>query len=197
MKIEICEQMVQSWLQHIKQCEITQTNWKVSPLRLDSISDAEIDEVDKFMKEVQASLNENLNDVNKTALQELLDEELDDVQKKKKSKTKKLNIFKNSTPRQFIRQCEIDVVGCKLDDGITERIYLIDTAFHKTGLGYPDAVARDAKKIVRALVVAVLVFGESAPIMIGFVSPKCSVDKEAEIEKVVGGIRTILSKSSC
>lgn len=196
MKIEICEQMVQAWLQHIKQCEITQTNWKVSPLRLDGISDAEIDEVDKFMKEVQASLNENLDDESKTALQELLDEDLDIDKKKKSTKTKKLNIFKNSTPKQFIRQCEIDVVGCKLDDGITERLYLIDTAFHRTGLGYHDAVATVAKKIVRALLVAVLVFGESAPIMIGFVSPKCSVAIESEIEKTVRGIRTILGKLS-
>ena len=39
MKIEICEQMVQSWLQNYKQCEIVQTNWKVSPLRLRSITD--------------------------------------------------------------------------------------------------------------------------------------------------------------
>ena len=42
MKIEICEQMVQSWLQHYKQCEIVQTNWKISPLRLRGISDADI-----------------------------------------------------------------------------------------------------------------------------------------------------------
>ena len=52
MKIEICEQMVQSWLQNYKQCEIVQTNWKVSPLRLRSITDADIVELEAFMKAI-------------------------------------------------------------------------------------------------------------------------------------------------
>ena len=32
MKIEICEQMLQSWLLNCKLCEISQVNWKISPL---------------------------------------------------------------------------------------------------------------------------------------------------------------------
>jgi hypothetical protein len=31
MKIEIGESLVYSWLRHVKQCQIVQTNWKVSP----------------------------------------------------------------------------------------------------------------------------------------------------------------------
>lgn len=194
MKIEICEQMVQSWLQHIKQCEIVQTNWMISPLRLRDITDADIANVEKFMKEVQEKLNENLEDETKAALQELLDEELYAGKKRNKTKIKNLNIFKKSTARQFIRQCEIDVVGCKLDDGITERIYLVDTAFHKTGLGYHNPTATIVKKIVRALVVAVLVFGESAPVTVAFASPSCRDTLRTEIEKTIVGIRTILGK---
>ena len=57
MKIEICEQMIQSWLLNCKQCEIVQTNWKVSPLRLHSISDADITDLEKFMKDFQGELN--------------------------------------------------------------------------------------------------------------------------------------------
>ena len=60
MKIEICEQMVQSWLQNYKQCEIVQTNWKVSPLRLRSISDADIVELEIFMNDFQDELNKIL-----------------------------------------------------------------------------------------------------------------------------------------
>ena len=178
MKIEICEQMVQSWLHHIKQCEIVQTNWKVSPLRLRGISDADIDALGKFMKEFQEELNQILQDETKATLQEYLDEdtfvdeEVTTEKRKKIAKLKKLNIFKKNKARQFIRQCEIDVVGCKLEDGITERIYLVDTAFHKTGLGYHDPVATVVKKIVRALVIAVIVFGESVPVTVAFVSPK-------------------------
>lgn len=199
MKIEICEQMVQSWLQHYKQCEIVQTNWKVSPLRLRSVTDSDIADLEKFMKDFQEQLNCDLEDETKAALQEAMDEELrtdeeiELVKKKKTSKIKKLNIFKKSTARQFIRQCEIDVVGCKLNDGITEGIYLIDTAFHKTGLGYHDPVATVMKKIVRALVVAVIIFGESVPVTVGFVSPKCGETLKPKIETVVIGLRKILA----
>jgi hypothetical protein len=202
MKIEICEQMVQSWLQNYKQCEIVQTNWKVSPLRLRSISDADIAELEKFMKDFQEELNQALEDETKAALQESVDEELFDEaetareKKRKTTKLKKLNIFKKNKARQFIRQCEVDVVGCKLDDGITDRIYLVDTAFHKTGLGYHDAVATVMKKIVRALVVAVMIFGESVPVTVAFVSPKCGATLQPQIEKVVDGLRKLLKAHS-
>ena len=199
MKIEICEQMVQSWLQNYKQCEIVQTNWKVSPLRLRSITDADIVELEAFMKEFNKQLEENLKPETKAALQDEVTEGLEDrapTTNTKSNRNIKLNIFKKNTARQFVRQCEIDVVGCKLDDGITERIYLVDTAFHKTGLGYHDLVATVVKKIVRALVVSVLVFGESVPVTVAFVSPKCGPTKQPEIEKVVDGLRKILSAHS-
>lgn len=31
MKIEMCESLLYSWLRHVKQCQVVQTNWKVSP----------------------------------------------------------------------------------------------------------------------------------------------------------------------
>ena len=195
MKIEICEQMVQSWLQNYKQCEITETNWKVSPLRLRSITDADIIELDAFMKEFTKQLEENLKPETKAELQDEVTEGIEDyapIGETRLDKNIKLNIFKKNTARQFVRQCEIDVVGCKLDDGITERIYLVDTAFHKTGLGYHDPVATVVKKIVRALVVSVLIFGESVPVTVAFVSPKCGLTLQPEIEKVVDGLRKIL-----
>lgn len=196
MKIEICEQMVQSWLQNYKQCEIVQTNWKVSPLRLRGITDADIAELEAFMKEFNNQLEESLKPETQAALQDEVTEGLEDgapVREERANRNIKLNIFKKSTARQFVRQCEIDVVGCKLDNGITERIYLVDTAFHKTGLGYHDPVATVVKKIVRALVVSVLIFGESVPVTVAFVSPKCGPTLQPEIEKVVDGLRKILA----
>lgn len=197
MKIEICEQMVASWLQHCKQCELVQTNWSVSPLR--EITSAHIGQVEAFMKDMEAELSQELEEETKAALQ--LAVELDmlsaseeqESPKKKPAKKTKLNIFKKSTAHQFIYQCEIDVVGCKLDDGITERIYLVDTAFHRGGLGYHDAVATVVKKIIRALVVAVLVFGESVPVTVAFVSPKCGDTLRKKIESVVAGLCKILA----
>ena len=31
MKIEIGESLFYSWLRHVKECQIVQTNWKISP----------------------------------------------------------------------------------------------------------------------------------------------------------------------
>lgn len=199
MKIEICEQMLQSWLQHCKQCEVVQTNWMVSPLRVRTIPDADLNDVDKFMKEVQEQLDLALenDEAVKAALQESFDEELlseeeSPAKKKKTRKSKKLDIFKKSTAHQFVTQCEIDVVGCKLDDGITDRIYLADSAFHKSGLGYHNPEATVLKKIVRALAVSVIIFGESVPVTVLFAAPKCGNTLNDKIENVVDKLRTIL-----
>lgn len=199
MKIEICEQMLQSWLQHCKQCEVVQTNWMVSPLRVRTIPDADLNDVDKFMKEVQEQLDLALenDEAVKAALQESFDEDMlseeeSPAKKKKTRKNKKLDIFKKSTAHQFVTQCEIDVVGCKLDDGITDRIYLADSAFHKSGLGYHNPEATVLKKIVRALAVSVIIFGESVPVTVLFAAPKCGNTLNDKIENVVDKLRTIL-----
>lgn len=197
MKIEICEQMLQSWLINCKQCEVVQTNWMVSALR--DIDKGDIDAVKVFMKDVQDQLNVILNDEVKAALQEQVDAdgeplaaEAGTASKKKKSKIRSLNIFKKSKPEQFVRQCEIDVVGVKLDDGITDRVFLVDTAFHKAGLGYKDVVATVVKKIIRALTVAVIIFGESVPVTVAFAAPVCSQSVAADIDLVLNALRSIL-----
>ena len=87
MKIEICEQMVQSWLQHIQLCEIVQTNWMISPKRLEQIASADVDEIQRLMKDVQARLNEMLEEELKAELQEAIDEDADDFEKTGKKKT--------------------------------------------------------------------------------------------------------------
>ncbi len=199
MKIEMCEQMLQSWLQHCALCDIVQTNWTVSPLRVEKITDKEIQDIADFMKEVQEELNHALDDEVKTALQEEVDEESTDEVATKKTRTKKvtkLDIFKQSKARQFIRQCEIDVVGCKLDDGITDKIYLVDTAFHKSGLGYHNPVATVLKKIVRAMVVAVIIFGQYVPVTVMFAAPKCGDTLKNDLEAIVNKLRNILSAKS-
>lgn len=59
-------------------------------------------------------------------------------------------------------------------------------------MGYHDPIATVVKKIVRALVVAVLIFGESVPVTVAFVSPKCSATLQPEIENVINGLQKIL-----
>ena len=192
MKIEICEQMIQSWLLHCQQCQIVQTNWSISPLH--NISSKNINDAYNFVKKVQDDLNEILETEYITALQESIEEEnqqdclLIDTKTKGNTKTKKikkLNIIKKSTAGQFIRQCEIDVVGVRLDDGIVNRVFLIDSAFHKNGLGYHDAVATVIKKLIRAVIVGNIIFGQNVDVTVAFVTPKCGSSVEKDIKRIV------------
>ncbi|MBQ4585969.1 MAG: hypothetical protein IJA82_07165 [Clostridia bacterium] len=191
MKIEICEQMVQSWLANVKQCQVVQTNWTISPMR--SIVKADIDDAYDFVTKVQDTLNERLNEEAVEALQASIDEDLgEEMPKKSKKKTTTLNITKKSNAKQFIRQCEIDVAGIRLDDGIVDRVYLVDSAFHKNGLGYHDVVATVIKKIIRAVLVSTIIFGTGVDVTVGFAAPECRDTVRADIENVVEILRELL-----
>ena len=201
MKIEICEQMIQSWLINCKLCEVVQTNWTISPLR--NISTAEINAIADLMLDIQDELNTKLEIDYKTALQYNIERDLSekcDISSNEEvpqlrlpdiRRIKNLNIFKKSTAGQFVRQCEIDVVGIKLNDGNTESIYLVDSAFHKGGLGYPDVVATVLKKIIRAILVSAIIFGTKSKINVIFAAPKCGKNLEQDLNFFVDSLKNI------
>ncbi len=105
-----------------------------------------------------------------------------------------LDIFKKSKDDQFIRQAEIDVLGIKTDAG-KPVVYLFDTAFHKNGLGYHDAVDTVIKKLLRAAIVGHLFF-KGFDIHVGFLSPKCSKGKLNDIMANIPVINNILKNNS-
>lgn len=201
MKIEICEQMIQSWLLNCELCEVVQTNWTISPLR--NISTAEINAIADLMLDIQDELNTKLEIDYKTALQYNIERDLSekcDISSNEEvpqlrlpdiRKIKTLNIFKKSTASQFIRQCEIDVVGIKLNDGNTESIYLVDSAFHKGGLGYHDVVATVLKKLIRAILVSAIIFGTKSKINVIFAAPKCGKNLEQDLLFFVNSLKNI------
>lgn len=117
MKIEICEQLLASWLKHIKGCQSVQTNWTVSPLTLKTFSESDFE------------------------LPNLLIDEINNHEAYKDA-----SVFKKSTFSQMLLQCEIDVVGIKINNCAIEKVYMIDSAFHENGLNYGDDVSRIAKK---------------------------------------------------
>ena len=228
MKIEICEQMVQSWLQHIKDCQVVQTNWMISPLR--EITNTELSRVDAYMKDIAQELNTMVDEELKAAIalrneiefaenasMASLGSECDesDISElamyqnmmdcfavlNQKERNAIQNIFGKSTPEQFVRQCEIDVVGIKLpkdnclrDFCQVEKIYLVDSAFHKGTLGYKDAAARVLKKIIRAIIVAELVFGTRVPIEIAFTTPNCTPGLNTKINDLKNLLDKVLTK---
>lgn len=137
MKIEVCEQLIVSWLRHVEGCQIVQSNWMPSDRYSIDAEEAELFSL--FIEEVkEASVG--------------------------------TDIFKKSTDSQLIKQTEIDVVGARISTSKVEKIFLIDTAFHRDGLGYADNEARIAKKLVRAVGAAQLFF-RGIPAEIMFVSP--------------------------
>lgn len=82
----------------------------------------------------------------------------------------------------MVIQCEIDVVGVRIQDGVIGDLYLIDSAFHENGLNYGDVVARVLKKILRAVFVSDTIF-KSIPAKILFVSPKCGEELRGTLVK--------------
>ena len=159
MKIEVCEQMLASWLQHIKGCQIVQTNWNPSPLV--EIPDVVIESVSAFV----AAVKDYLGD--------------DDI-----------DIFKKSTIRQMVLQCEIDIVGIRIVDGGVGDLYLIDSAFHENGLNYNKVIATVMKKILRAALVSSIVF-PGVPANVVFVSPKCGQTLQKQLTDTLSGIDTV------
>ena len=113
MKIEVCEQMLAAWLNHIKGCQLVQTNWIPSPVAVENLSEETLTSIGEFVSAINRFSEEN-----------------------------NLDIFKHSTVKQMVGQCEIDIVGVRLEDGIVQKVYLIDSAFHENGLNYGDVVAR-------------------------------------------------------
>lgn len=162
MKIEVCEQMLASWLQHIKGCQVVQTNWSPSPLT--EIPDESIDSVSTFVEAIKSYLG---------------DDDLD--------------IFKKSTMRQMILQCEIDIVGIKIVDGGVGDLYLIDSAFHENGLNYNKVIATVMKKILRAALVSSIVF-PGVPANVIFVSPKCGQTLLKQLTDTLSGIDTVVKQ---
>ena len=226
MKIEICEQMVQSWLQHIKGCQVVQTNWMLSPLYDFS---SKISYVDWFMKDITKRLNDAIDEYTKESImfsneleaaeavaemnsfENCSDESMDFLPYSNllnhfatltnKEQKAMENIFGQSTAHQFVVQCEVDVVGIKFyneegnqDKHGIERIYLVDSAFHKGTLGYGNAVARVLKKLIRASLVSEIVFGNKYPIEIAFATPDCSPGLYNKIQDITNILSDILKK---
>lgn len=229
MKIELCEHAVQSWLKHIIGCQIVETNWMVSPVHYKKQIESCLPYVQWFMQDISAKINQEIDEQTKAELAihnvvetaeasidsavSLPDEDADSqsflyqslmncfaVLNKSETAAMK-NIFGKSTPNQFITQCEIDVVGIKLNfgedspnDREVEKIYIIDSAFHKGTLGYGDAPVVVLKKLIRACVVSKIVFGSKLPVEIAFSTPDCRPGLKQKIEDLTNILRYILKK---
>lgn len=213
MKIEICEQMVQSWLINCKNCQVAQTNWSISPLRDIDAYKLDIDDyIDYFVKALKNGVSSGKIDSEAMApTKDDLDEVYNDLLKNgeeisyvsfcemfvsrlKTKQHREANVdFSNisilgkagkAKAVQFVRQTEIDILGVELDNGAVKNIYLVDTAYHKDGLNYGDTVSVVTKKIIRAVLVADIIFGVDLPVHIVFASPECKAGPQSKIQAI-------------
>ncbi len=143
MKIEIGENLVYSWLKHVKECQIVQTNWKVSSHW--TMSNIEIIE----------------NIINKTRAYF--------------EKYYKIEIFKDISTQQFIKQAEIDVLGILFEEN-SMFVYGVEIAFHELGLNYGSkdiTVNKIINKLIRMSVCVIGYFNIFHGELV-FASPKIS-----------------------
>jgi hypothetical protein len=86
-----------------------------------------------------------------------------------------LQIFKNGSFSQFIRQAEIDVLGVRWNQDVSSpNVIAVDSAFHEAGLQYGNAdetVGRVLKKLIRGA------FALEACLDVGEASVICGRDK--------------------
>lgn len=80
------------------------------------------------------------------------------------------NLFKKSSADQVQRQAEIDVLGIAFT-GDEKKIYAVDIAFHKGGLGYSDNTTTVLKKCIRSMMCLIKYFDVTTGHIV-FASPK-------------------------
>ncbi|MCH5162258.1 MAG: hypothetical protein J1G38_02070 [Clostridiales bacterium] len=164
MKIEILEQAFASYLKNYEGCQITTTNWTVSKVMLDSLDAAQLKTLKDIIADIDSVITPSIGKC----------------------------VFKGSKPLQFIKQCEIDVVGMKFGaDG--NDIYLYDSAFHENGLNYRDNVANVLKKLIRAFIIGELYFkGLGFTVHVGFITPVCKPKVQDGIDKEIPALKGVL-----
>lgn len=129
MSVDIGESLVQSWLKHIKKCQIIQTNWKISPEW-----DVQQGKVPDNVMNQGGVIKEVIDEVNRAFSNDF-------------------TLF-NSKPSQVMKQLEIDAIGISFQKNNQNKYYVVESAFHtsKAGLQYKGGSEGTAKKVIQKFV---------------------------------------------
>ena len=87
---------------------------------------------------------------------------------------------KTKNHSQLLKQAEVDVLGLSLSDGKV-KVYAIDAAYHRGGLGYKDNIGKARQKILR-MAMCVCGYFDGAEGEIIFASPKVNPAVWKELE---------------
>ena len=89
---------------------------------------------------------------------------------------------------QALMQTECDCFGVSFDDDRGPMYYVLESAMHTGGLGYPEAPSKVASKMVRAAL-ALHYFCGIKEAEIGFVTPKVSLDLFNQTLQAIDAVR--------
>lgn len=163
------ESLFYSWLRHIKECQVVQTNWTFPPTQLKHF----------YLEEKIEYLALSAED--------LFHKQLG------------YDIFGKNTYKQLLKQAEIDVLGVSFDvntDDSNVNIYAIDVAFHTNGLNYKNphsTVEKLIEKYIRSAMCIMGCFGLCNGEII-FASPLVRKSLLSELENVVEKINKLFEK---
>jgi len=167
MKIEVAESLCYSWLKHIINCQLVQTNWKPS-------TDWTLSHENK-LKQIKVATAKYFE---KYHALEIYNSDND-----------------NSKIAQLLKQAEIDVLGISFDHAAIQKIYAIEVAFHESGLNYgKKTLSKIIKKLVRT---ALCLYGyfDIKDATIIFATPKVTPSLRTKLEECITEAQTILSDS--
>jgi hypothetical protein len=109
------------------------------------------------------------------------------------------DIFAGQTAAQLLRQAEVDVLGLHLgQNGVVDRIYSVDMAFHERGLNYGgvrESVSRVLKKLLRSVLMVHYVFGPLR-LRLVFASPRVGRSYLIPLEAGIQALNTFLANQN-
>lgn len=163
MKIEIGESLLLSWLRHVKNCQLVQTNWKPSLSSWEIYNEAEAEELmaycGKYFKDMHSI----------------------DIFKN------------NTSYMQLLRQAEVDIMGVSFSNDNSKELCGIGVAFHEGGLNYGDkdkTISNVLKKIIRTAM-AFIGFFNTTQGQIIFAAPKINNAEFTALAPLLNELRQI------
>ena len=174
MKIEIAESLAQSWLKHVRGCQVVQLNWKAQSG--DGLH--QVERAQRILRDATTTQGD------RTALFEL--------GKKDEDGNKVISL------NQFLQQAEVDAFGVRLDAPPTTaaplaKLYAVDIAFHAGGLGYKNNPKVVAKKMVRSALTLLTNFNASTGVIV-FATPVINKKELAKVTDAFTQVEALFEK---
>lgn len=165
MKIEIGESLAQSWLKHVKGCQVVQLNWK-------------------------AKIGPGMHGLELAG--KILEDAMQANQHRPALIDIRPHATTQGTLLQFLRQAEIDAFGVQLtanDHAVSTKLYTVDVAFHTNGVSGPY-LNRIPMKLIRSALALLTTFNVKEG-YISFAAPTIRPRMTAKLEDLLKEVQDL------